>query len=108
MTGAWVLAYDVAMHSRAQELIRSLRLSPHPEGGAFREVFRATGTGGGAGGGSRHSATRTTGAYTLAGCTVTPGFDFADFVLLSDDPEATTQLRRHFPEAERFLLAATP
>lgn len=29
------------MHDRATELIRELRLEPHPEGGYFREVFRS-------------------------------------------------------------------
>jgi uncharacterized protein len=29
-------------------------------------------------------AARSTGAYTLAGCTVAPGFEFADFELLAD------------------------
>ena len=29
------------MHDRAAELIRELRLEPHPEGGYFREVFRS-------------------------------------------------------------------
>ena len=30
-----------AIHSRAQYLIRRLKLSPHPEGGHYREIFRA-------------------------------------------------------------------
>jgi len=30
------------MHDRARELIRELRLEPHPEGGYFREVFRSS------------------------------------------------------------------
>ena len=29
------------MHSRAAELIETLRLQPHPEGGFFREIFRS-------------------------------------------------------------------
>jgi uncharacterized protein len=29
------------MHQRAQDLIKELRLEPHPEGGYFREVFRS-------------------------------------------------------------------
>ena len=29
------------MHDRAGQLIRELRLEPHPEGGYFREVFRS-------------------------------------------------------------------
>ncbi|PTS86747.1 cupin [Pseudomonas sp. HMWF032] len=38
-------------------------------------------------------AARSTGAFTLVGCTVTPGFDFTGFQLLSDDPQA----RRDWP-----------
>lgn len=30
------------MHNRAKDLIRELRLQPHPEGGYFREIFRST------------------------------------------------------------------
>jgi predicted cupin superfamily sugar epimerase len=37
---------------------------------------------------------RTLGAYTLVGCTVGPGFEFEDFKLLSDDPDAEERLRR--------------
>ena len=33
-------------------------------------------------------AARTLGAYTLVGCTVGPGFEFEDFTLLADLPEA--------------------
>ncbi len=32
-------------------------------------------------------AARTTGAYTLAGCSVGPGFDYSDFTLLSSLPD---------------------
>ena len=37
---------------------------------------------------------RTLGAYTLVGCTVGPGFEFEDFKLLPDDPDAEERLRR--------------
>ena len=30
------------MHPRAAELIRTLRLQPHPEGGHYREIYRST------------------------------------------------------------------
>ncbi|MFZ6045213.1 cupin domain-containing protein [Pseudomonas sp. CR3202] len=33
-------------------------------------------------------AARALGAYTLVGCTVAPGFEFAGFRLLADDPQA--------------------
>jgi predicted cupin superfamily sugar epimerase len=32
---------EPGMHERAVELIRSLRLQPHPEGGFYREAFRS-------------------------------------------------------------------
>jgi predicted cupin superfamily sugar epimerase len=37
-------------------------------------------------------AARTLGDYALAGCTVGPGFDFADFALLADDAPTMTRL----------------
>jgi predicted cupin superfamily sugar epimerase len=37
-------------------------------------------------------AARSTGSYTLVGCTVGPGFDFADFVLAADQPSAARAL----------------
>jgi uncharacterized protein len=40
-------------------------------------------------------AARSTGAYTLVGCTVGPGFDFSDFALAADHPAAARALRAH-------------
>jgi predicted cupin superfamily sugar epimerase len=37
-------------------------------------------------------AARSSGAYTLVGCTVGPGFDFADFQMLGDHPELAEEL----------------
>jgi predicted cupin superfamily sugar epimerase len=42
-------------------------------------------------------AARTTGSYTLVGCTVGPGFDFVDFSLLEDGSEEANKIRRIFP-----------
>jgi uncharacterized protein len=42
-------------------------------------------------------ATRPTGSYGLAGCTVAPGFEFEDFSLIADDAEALDILRRRHP-----------
>jgi predicted cupin superfamily sugar epimerase len=39
-------------------------------------------------------AARSTGSYTLVGCTVGPGFDFDDFTLASDHPTVAADLRR--------------
>jgi uncharacterized protein len=164
------------MHPRALELVQSLRLARHPEGGAFREAFRASHTVNTPGGTERPAAThiyfllvagehsrwhrvaqdevwnvyegegielawiaadwsaierrvlaavsagrepaavvpagcwqmaRALGPYALAGCTVAPGFDFADFALMSDEPEACEELRRRFPDEARFLRSGT-
>jgi predicted cupin superfamily sugar epimerase len=38
-------------------------------------------------------AARSTGDYSLVGCTVGPGFDYRDFALAADRPDAPTQLR---------------
>ncbi len=43
-------------------------------------------------------AVRCTGEYTLAGCTVAPGFEFSDFRLLRDMPDLTARLKESFPE----------
>ena len=48
-------------------------------------------------------AARTTGAYTLAGCTVGPGFDFADFSLAVDWPEITAMIANAGPDLARFI-----
>lgn len=48
-------------------------------------------------------AARPAGAYALAGCTVGPGFDFADFRMLADDPAAAETLRRRFPDLAVLL-----
>jgi len=44
-------------------------------------------------------AARTTGAYTLVTCAVGPGFDFADFTMLSDLPDLAAEVSRRHPEA---------
>ena len=159
------------MNGRAAELIRSLDLAEHPEGGYFREVFRSSRevlSGPDkrsalttiyfllvAGNHSRWhvvrsdevwhyyegdplellvvdpddrtmrrtllgpaaeaqepvrvvpaehwQAARSTGAYTLVGCSVGPGFEFADFKLLRDDPETASRLRQTIPDLDAFL-----
>ena len=42
-------------------------------------------------------AARTLGEYTLVGCTVGPGFEFADFRMLADDPALAEVVRRAWP-----------
>jgi predicted cupin superfamily sugar epimerase len=48
-------------------------------------------------------AARTTGAYTLVTCAVAPGFEFADFTMLSDEPDRADEVRRRFPDLS-FLI----
>ena len=43
-------------------------------------------------------AARTAGSYSLVGCTVSPGFDFADFRLLADEPQLAAVLRDRYPD----------
>ena len=162
------------MHPRAAELIATLKLHPHPEGGFYREIFRSPTEvapaddrgpraalttiyfllregdvsrwhqvtsdevwhlyeGGplelleldGAGRGLvRHrlghigsgadapvctiragqwQAARSLSAYALVGCTVGPGFDFADFRLLADDPERSAVVRKEWPDVAELI-----
>jgi predicted cupin superfamily sugar epimerase len=161
------------MHQRAAELISSMGLAPHPEGGYFREVFRSgRAVQPGDDRGSRSALTsiyfllpagavsrwhrvrsdevwhyaegapmellqlsgdegrverirlgqfgaeqqpvhcvpaglwqaaRSLGEYTLVGCTVGPGFDYADFELLADLPELASRLAGTRPELREFL-----
>jgi predicted cupin superfamily sugar epimerase len=162
------------MHPRAAELIATLELRPHPEGGFYREIFRSTeqvvpadGRGarsalttiyfllpegsvsrwhrvvsdevwhlyeggplellelpesgrelrrhrlGPVDGGAqapactiaarRWQAARPLAEYALVGCTVGPGFDFADFRLLADDPAGAARLRSTWPDAAELL-----
>jgi uncharacterized protein len=161
------------MHPRATELIRSLDLVPHPEGGFFREVFRSRSRVCPVDGRSDRAAlttiffllpgghvsrwhavssdevwhhyeggplelivaspdlagiertrlapvgtqerpshtvpagwwqaARPIGEYALAGCTVGPGFEYADFRFLADDPHALAKIHALAPELARFV-----
>jgi predicted cupin superfamily sugar epimerase len=48
-------------------------------------------------------AAHSTGAYTLVGCTVGPGFEFADFQLLRDRPVEAQAVRRRHPDVAPFI-----
>jgi predicted cupin superfamily sugar epimerase len=48
-------------------------------------------------------AARSRGDYTLVGCTVGPGFDFADFTLLRDAAPEAAQLKARHPGLSRFV-----
>ena len=46
-------------------------------------------------------AARSLGAGTLVSCCVAPGFDFADFRMLADDPALAAAFRARFPDPVR-------
>ena len=48
-------------------------------------------------------AARPLGAYALAGCTVAPGFEFADFSFLRDDATLSQRLAAIDPDASALL-----
>jgi predicted cupin superfamily sugar epimerase len=48
-------------------------------------------------------AARPTGAFALVGCTVGPGFDFADWALLRDHSGEAARLHQRFPELAEHL-----
>ena len=48
-------------------------------------------------------AAESTGAYSLVGCTVAPGFEFEDFSFLRDEFEVKERLLKNFPEYRRFI-----
>lgn len=48
-------------------------------------------------------AARPLGQYTLAGCSVGPGFEFADFTMLSEDPDTASDCLRNDPELRALL-----
>lgn len=48
-------------------------------------------------------AARSEGNYSLVGCTVAPGFDFADFRFASDLPAIAARIRVDHPGAEGLL-----
>ena len=162
------------MHPRAAELIATLELRPHPEGGFFRELYQsraqvepedgrgsrsalttiyfllpegevsrwhqvasdevwhlyeggplellelspegrdlvrhrlsALGSEGGAPvcaiEAGHWQAARRLGAYVLVGCTVGPGFDFADFRMLADEPERAAEARAKWPDLAELI-----
>lgn len=48
-------------------------------------------------------AARSSGAYTLVGCSVGPGFDFADFQMLGDHPELAADLCARHPGLRPYV-----
>jgi predicted cupin superfamily sugar epimerase len=48
-------------------------------------------------------AAASTGTYTLAGCTVAPGFDFTDFAFLADHPADLAAFRALCSGLDSFI-----
>ena len=48
-------------------------------------------------------AARTTGAYTLVGCTVAPGFEFRYFRMLADSPTEAAAVLARYPELSGLI-----
>jgi len=70
-----------------------LRLGPQAEGISPIHVIRA----------GCWQAACTTGGYTLAGCTVAPGFEYRDYRIFGEESVEAEELRRRFPGLARFL-----
>jgi uncharacterized protein len=51
----------------------------------------------------RWQAARPMSDYVLVGCTVAPGFDFADFRLLAEQPELAGAVRERWPEEAALI-----
>jgi len=101
------------------EIRALLHLEPHPEGGFFRETYRAAETLPAAALPSRYAGHRPqvvvpAGTWqgarlaadegaALLGCTAAPGFDFADFAA-----GARAELQRRWPAFAAVIAALTP
>jgi predicted cupin superfamily sugar epimerase len=48
-------------------------------------------------------AARSMGPYTLVGCTVGPGFEFADFEMLDSLPDEAASLKQRHPDLASFI-----
>ena len=48
-------------------------------------------------------AAETTGDYTLVGCSVGPGFDFADFTMMRNDARAAAKLAKTHPDLTAWI-----
>ncbi len=82
----WVLTPDL-------EDLQLYRLGPIAEGARRHETVSA----------GWWQAARTTGDYSLVGCTVGPGFDFADFRLAVNDRSLAERLGHRHPSAAALL-----
>ena len=81
----------MALDLTIDEIVTHYQMLPHPEGGYFKETYRS----------SERIASRLAAdsSFSLVGCTVAPGFDFADFelakanILVQDFPQHASLIR---------------
>jgi predicted cupin superfamily sugar epimerase len=78
-----------------RKIVEKLKLASHPEGGYFKEVYRSEELIPKVGLENKYS-------YALVGCTVAPGFDFADFELAMQK-----DLCNRFPQHEDLIKRFT-
>jgi uncharacterized protein len=84
---------DLWMASSEGDQVDQYRLGPLD--GAQRPVWTVPA--------GRWQAARSTGSYTLVGCTVGPGFDFRDFALAAEQPAVGSVLRTRYPALAELL-----
>ncbi len=53
--------------------------------------------------GGVYQAAESTGAYSLVGCTVAPGFEFEDFSFLRDELKLKERFLKEFPDYQKFI-----
>jgi hypothetical protein len=83
---------ELLIVNRGFDRLQRLRLGPVGESSEPQRVVEA----------NEWQAARSTGAYTLVGCAVGPGFEFADFEMLRDLP-AGVALARQRAEIAVFI-----
>lgn len=81
-------ALDLFVADPALANITVHRLGPFDEDAAPVRVIPA----------GQWQAARGTGACTLVSCVVAPGFEFADFAMMRDEPAAADVIRRRHPD----------
>jgi predicted cupin superfamily sugar epimerase len=84
---------DLWMASPGGDQVEHCRLGPLDE--AQRPVWTVPA--------GHWQAARSTGSYTLVGCTVGPGFDFLDFALVGEQPAIASVLRARYPALAGLL-----
>ncbi len=53
--------------------------------------------------GGNYQAAESTGAFSLVGCSVAPGFDFADFTMLDQETATLVEFIKEHQDYERFI-----